>query len=116
MLAYALVESFAYMPLAETSPHDWRALHSRLQVLAKNRGAADAEEAKLLREAERLRVWREVGEPGMLAYVERVLGEAPRCAYDRLGVAPALAGLPLVEKALTAGGMFYSGVVGRTRD
>jgi len=115
MLAYALVESFAYMPLAETSPHEWRALHSRLQVLAKNRGAADAEEAKLLREAERLRIWREVGEPGMLAYVERVLGYAPRCAYDRLRVARALAELPLVEKALAAGEMFYSAVRELTR-
>jgi hypothetical protein len=116
MLAYVLpVESLAYMPLAETSPHEWRALHSRLQVLARNRGAADAEEAKLLREAERLRIWREVGEPGMLAYVERVLGYGPRSAYDRLRVARALAELPLIERALASGEMFYSVVRELTR-
>jgi hypothetical protein len=32
--------------LAETSTNEWYALHTRLQSLARNRGAADAEEAR----------------------------------------------------------------------
>lgn len=72
MVAYALVEAHrSYLALAEESSLDWRAYHSRVQMLARSRGAPDAEEARLLREGQRIEIWRKVGERNMLAYVER---------------------------------------------
>src|SRR6266436_1095903 len=41
--------------------HDWRDVDYELRSIAKRRAALDAEEAKWLREADRLRIWREVG-------------------------------------------------------
>src|SRR6516165_10035285 len=107
MAAYALVHCPDFMPLAEPA-QDWRAVDARLQARGKRRGELDAHDARDLREAERLRVWREVGDPNMLAYVERVLGYGPRCAYDRMRVARALGELPLVEDLLARGEIFYS--------
>src|SRR5204863_775859 len=69
-----------------------------------------AEEARLLREGQRLQIWREVGEPNMIAYVQRYFGYGKRTAYDRLQVANALGELPLVEKALASGDLFYAAV------
>jgi hypothetical protein len=116
MVAYALVQTHrAFLSLAEPTHVEWRALHSELGSIARSRGEPDAREARLLRDAERIKIWRELGEPSMLAYIERYLGYGPRCAYDRLRVARALAELPLVEKALAAGEIFYSVVRELTR-
>jgi hypothetical protein len=83
-------------------------VHARLQASGRRRGELDAQDARDLREAERLRIWREVGEPNMLAYVERVLGYGPRCAYDRMRVARELGELLCIEHALANGELFYS--------
>jgi len=116
MVAYALVETqCSYLALAEESSLDWRAYHSRVQVLVRGRGAPDAEEARLLREGQRIEIWRKVGEPNMVAYVERYFGYGRRCAYDRLRVANALGELPLVEKAVASGELFYATVRELTR-
>jgi hypothetical protein len=116
MAAYALVETHrSYLALAEESSLDWRAYHSRVQVLVRGRGAPDAEEARLLREGQRIEIWRKVGEPNMVAYVERYFGYGRRCAYDRLRVANALGELPLVEKAVASGELFYATVRELTR-
>jgi hypothetical protein len=107
MAAYALAHNDFFMPLAEVAA-DWRAVHTELQALGRGRGRWDARVAQRLRDAERLRIWREVGEPSMLAYIERVLGYGPRSAYDRMRVARELGGLPMVEAALERGAIFYS--------
>lgn len=106
MVAYALAAN-DFISLAEVTD-DWRLVHADLLALGKGRGEWDARVARRLRDAERLRIWREVGEPNMLAYIERVLGYGPRSAYDRMRVARALGELPLVEAALARGQLFYS--------
>lgn len=113
MLAYTLVDlRESFLPLAETAPVDWRA---RVRTLVISRGASDAEEARLLREGERIGIWRHLGEPNMRAYVQRHFGYGRRCAFDRLRVARALGELPLMEKSLSAGELFYSVVRELTR-
>jgi hypothetical protein len=70
--------------------------------------ASSAQDARDLRAAERMRIWREVDDPNMLAYIERVLGYGPRAAYDRMRVARELGELPSIEHALERGELFYS--------
>ena len=53
---------------------DWRALDHRLRSLARRRASLDAEEARWLRDAERICIWRELGHATMLAYMEHTLG------------------------------------------
>ncbi len=79
---------------------DWREVHGQLRDNARQRAALDANEAFLLREAERLRIWEPLGMVSILDYMERVLGYAPRTAQDRLRVARALAHLPVLTESL----------------
>ena len=65
---------------------DWRAVDRALRTIARRRGELDADEARWLREAERLQIWRPLGMVSALDYCERVLGYAPRTAQDRLRV------------------------------
>ena len=94
---------------------DWREVDGQLRSLAVRRAALDAEEARLLREAERLQIWREVGMVSALDYLERVLGYAPHAAMERLRVARALEALPVIETALEAGQLSFSAVRELTR-
>src|SRR5260221_11385480 len=73
---------------------DWRTVDRALRSLAKKRAGLDAGEARWLREAEELRIWRPLGMVSALDYMERVLGYAPRTAQERLRVARALGDLP----------------------
>ena len=50
-----------------------------------------------------------------LDYLERVLGYAPRTAQERLRVARALGGLPVLTEALAQGQLPYSAVRVLTR-
>nr|HEX4315951.1 HNH endonuclease [Kofleriaceae bacterium] len=89
---------------------DWRAVHDELVAIAAKRGSLDAEEARWLREAERVEVWKRFGTVGALDYMERVLGYAPHTAAERLRVARALGELPAIEGALAGGELHQSAV------
>ena len=87
---------------------DWRLVDQELRGIARARGALDAKEARWLRDAERLRIWRHLGHPSMLAYMESVLGHGPQAARDRLRTARELESMPMVEDALHVGSLSYS--------
>ncbi|HEY4179817.1 MAG TPA: HNH endonuclease signature motif containing protein [Kofleriaceae bacterium] len=94
---------------------DQQALHARFVRRAKQRTAWDAEEARDLREAVRLRVWEAVSCANIVEYLERYSGLSPRVAQDRLRVPDALASLPNMEAALDEGLLHYSHVRELTR-
>src|SRR5579862_6154031 len=87
----------------EVSACDWREVDRKLRSIAKRRAGLDAEEARWLREAERLRLWREIGYVSMLEYLEDVFGYTPHVALERLRVARALGELPELGEALESG-------------
>ncbi len=93
---------------AHSTSHDWQFVHRQLQTLAHRRAVLDGEEARWLREAERIQIWCELGHPTMLSYMEHTLGYGPRAALERLRVARALSSLPALEHALSTGAMSYS--------
>src|SRR5438874_4788352 len=94
---------------------DWREVDRELRGIAKRRAALDAQEARWLREAQRLRIWREVGCGSLAEYMERRLGYAPHTAMERLRVALAIADLPAIEAALATGDLPFSAVRELTR-
>src|SRR5215510_153626 len=94
---------------------DWRVVDRALRSIAARRAALDADEARWLREAEALQIWRQLGMVNAIDYMERVLGYAPRAAQERLRVARALAGLPSLEQALASGELSFSAVRELTR-
>src|SRR5438876_725183 len=94
---------------------DWREVDLQLRGIAKRRAALDAEEARWLREAHRLRIWREVGCGSLLEYMERRLGYTPHTAAERLRVAIAIEQLPAIESALETGELPFSAVRELTR-
>jgi Holliday junction resolvasome RuvABC DNA-binding subunit len=93
----------------------YREVDKQLRRIAKKRAALDAEEAKWLREAERLRVWRKLGYSTALEYLEDVFGHAPRTALERLRVAKELGELPGLEAELRGGALPWSAVRELTR-
>jgi hypothetical protein len=82
----------------------------KLRGIAARRAALDAEEARLLRYAEELKLWRGFGFGSLLEYMERAMGYAPRTATERLRVARAIAELPLIADALEGGELAHSAV------
>ncbi len=88
----------------------WKTVHAELTRLARAKGEYDAEEARWLVAAVRLRVHEQVGYATALEYLERLFGYGPRMAKERLRVAEALAGLPAMRDALAAGGLTWSAV------
>ncbi|HEX3476147.1 MAG TPA: hypothetical protein VHT91_14075 [Kofleriaceae bacterium] len=94
---------------------DWRTVDRALRAIRQRRAALDAEEARWLREAEKLQIWRPLGMVSALDYMERVLGYAPRTAQDRLRVARALGDLPQLTAALAADDLAFSAVRELTR-
>jgi hypothetical protein len=110
----APVPTWAHEPPRNTEL-DWRTVDRALRSIRRRRAALDAEEARWLREAEELQIWRPLGMVSMLDYLERVLGYAPRTAQDRLRVARALGDLPRLTAALTAGELPFSAVRELTR-
>ena len=63
-------EAYTWTP----SDGGWREVDRQLRGNAKRRAALDADEARWLREAERLQIWRPLGMVNMTDYMERVLG------------------------------------------
>src|SRR5262245_50310629 len=113
---YSIANDVSYfLPLAETVAPAWVSLHERFRAMGRNRGRAEVEEARLLREGEAAKIWLSVGDPGYEAYIERMLGYPPRYARERLRVARALGELPQIEAALECGDLFYSAVRELTR-
>src|SRR6266545_660911 len=88
----------------------WKTVHAELTRLARAKGEYDAEEARWLVAAVRLRVHEQVGYATPLEYLERLFGYGPRMAKERLRVAEALAGLPAMRDALAAGALTWSAV------
>src|SRR5258706_7597255 len=83
--------------------NDWRVIDRALRTIAERRCALDADEARWLREAEAVQIWKPLGMVSALDYCERVLGYGPRAAHDRLRVAKALGELPGMTEALASG-------------
>ena len=98
-----------------SEPADWRSVDRALRSIAKRRAALDADEARWLREAEALQIWRPLGMVSALDYMERVLGYSPRAGQDRLRVARALGSLPHLTDALASGVLSFSAVREVTR-
>src|SRR4029079_12151405 len=107
--------AFAGGGMMEKDQENWRALHERLRGIARRRAALDAEEARCLREAHEMKLWRRLGYAHMNEYLERELGYAPQVGIERLRIAHALATLPQIEARLTDGGLPYSAVRELTR-
>jgi hypothetical protein len=93
----------------------WRTVDRALREIAVRRAALDADEARWLREAEAVQIWRPLGMVSALDYLERVLGYAPRTAQDKLRVARALGALPQLTAALANGVLPSSAVRELTR-
>jgi len=83
-----------------TDSCEWETIDRTLRGLAEQRAKLDAEEAKWLRDAERIQIWRQFGCASLLEYMERRLGYGPRAAQERLRVAFALEQLPVLAAAL----------------
>lgn len=98
-----------------TNGETWRVLHQRLCGISKRRAALDAEEARCLREAVAVRLWRRLGYVHLNEYLERELGYAPQAGTERIRVALALAQLPRIEASLGEGALSFSAVRELTR-
>src|SRR5882757_2571052 len=94
---------------------DWQVVDRALRSIKHRRAGLDAEEARWLREAEALQIWKPLGMVSALDYMERVLGYGPRAAQDRLRVARALGTLPQLTAALAHGELPFSAVRELTR-
>lgn len=113
MLQENAVEVWSAPTWANTG--DWRAVDGALRAIAKRRAGLDAEEARWLREAVAMQIWRPLGMVSALDYLERVLGYGPRVGQERLRVARALGELPELDRALDGGEVSYSAARELTR-
>src|SRR5678815_97925 len=98
-----------------SSFEEMEAVETALIQIGRQRAALDADEVSWLREAERVEVWTKRALPNALAYLEQVLGYAPRTAKEKLRVARALGTLPALTAALAANTLHYSAVRELTR-
>jgi hypothetical protein len=98
-----------------SAPTDWQSADRALRTIAGRRAALDADEARWLREAEAIQIWRPLGMVSALDYMERVLGYGPRVAQDRLRVSRALGTLPQLTAALAHGEFSFSAIRELTR-
>jgi len=103
------------MKIEEGVAPTWEQVDLALRSIAERRAGLDAEEARWLREAELLQVWRPLGMVSALDYMERVLGYAPKSGQERLRVARALGDLPQTEAALERGALSFSAARELTR-
>ena len=94
---------------------EWQRIDRELRVLAKQRGALDADEMQLLSAASRIEIWRQLGMVSLHEYLEHVLGYSPRQATERMRVATALEDLPELADALASGELHFSAVRELTR-
>jgi hypothetical protein len=93
----------------------WKWAHLALSRLARQRAAMDAEEGRCLLAALRAAAHVHLGFGTFAEYVERLFGYAPRSTYEKLRVAEALEGLPVLARALEEGGLSWSALRELTR-
>jgi Holliday junction resolvasome RuvABC DNA-binding subunit len=93
---------------AAASRASYREIDKQLRAIAKSKARLEVEEAKWLREAEKHRIWRQLGFATALEYLEHVFGYSPRTAKDRLRVAKELGELPELANGLRDGTLPYS--------
>jgi len=80
------------------------ALHRTLKRIAKARAHLDLQEAEALREAQKLRLWKQFGHTSLVDYMVKELGYSSwRTAEDRLRLANALPDLPKLTEAIQSG-------------
>jgi hypothetical protein len=94
---------------------DWKRVDCELRAIATRRAALDAAEARWLRDADRLQIWRPLGMVSAFDYMERVLGYTPHTARERLRVAKALGELPAIGDSFADGDLSFSAVRELTR-
>ena len=94
---------------------EWMHIDRKLRLIACKRSALDAAEAKLLRDADRVAIWREFACVSILDYMERVLGYGPKAAQDRIRVAEALEELPWLTEALAHDELKFTAIRELTR-
>jgi len=88
----------------------WHRAHEELVRLAATRAGLDYEEGRWLLRAERSGVHVRLGYGSFREYVERLFGYSPRLVQEKLRVADALEGLPLLSAELEGGRMSFSAV------
>src|SRR5512141_221163 len=88
----------------------WVEVDNALRGIARRRAALDADEARWLREAQALKIWKPLGMTNAQDYMERILGYGPKAAQDRMRVAQALGELPVLTEALSDGELSFSAV------
>jgi hypothetical protein len=117
LATYCTTRSFsiAREPVPTWGGEPWRAVDAALRRLAGQKGAYDAEEARLLRAGRIAGVHLHLGFGSYLEYLERVLGYPPRLAIERLRVAEQLAHLPAMEAALAEATLPWSAIRELTR-
>jgi hypothetical protein len=84
---------------------DWVRAHTALSRLARERAVADAEEGRWLLCALRSAAHVHVGCGSFSEYIERLFGYKPRTIQEKLRVAEALEGLPLIARELESGAL-----------
>jgi hypothetical protein len=99
----------------ESGYGEWQDVDRELRSIARRQSGLDAELMRALREAERVRLWREVGCTSMMEYLERVFGYSPRVSQERLRTARKLDELPELAAALAEHELPFSAVRELTR-
>ncbi len=94
--------------LAGSVSEDWQLAHEQLRRLARSRAGLDFEEGRWLLAAWRGGAHVRLGYGSFREYVERLFGYGARLVQDRLRVAEALEGLPLLARALQTGQACWS--------
>src|SRR5580765_8902296 len=114
-LAVSEMQGSTWDAVRADSRVDWRRVDRELRAIATKRAALDAEEARWLREAERLQIWRPLGMVSAFDYLERVLGYTPHTARERLRVAKTLGDLPAIGESFESGKLSCSAIRELTR-
>jgi hypothetical protein len=87
---------------------DWQKAHQELRRLARARAGLDFEEGRWLLLAWRSVLHARLGYGSFREYVERLFGYGARLVQDKLRVAEALEGLPVLAEALRSGRACWS--------
>jgi 5-methylcytosine-specific restriction endonuclease McrA len=99
----------------QVAQSEWVEAHEMLSRLARARAAADAEEGRWLLAALRSAAHVHLGFGSFGEYVARLFGYTARSTQEKLRVAEALEGLPLIAAALEEGALNWSAVRELTR-
>ena len=95
-------------PSDPNTARDWQRTHEELRRLARSRAGLDFEEGQWLLAAWRGGVHVRLGYGSFREYIERLFGYGSRLVQDKLRVAEALEGLPVLARALQDGQACWS--------